>query len=925
MLFDNGIVTLIFKWSMIIMKPKKSEDIILEHLEKICMKQNGYDGDIGYSASEIADSLGMQRTNVSTVLNKLYNVGKVLKIKGKPVLYAMNLSSGSLEPQQDRSNFNRLIGGSKSLEKCIQRAKAAILYPPHGLHTIILGPTGVGKTMFAEMMYNFAVESGIYPPVAPFVSFNCADYANNPQLLLTHLFGCKKGAYTGADKDRPGIVDRANGGVLFLDEVHRLPPEGQEMLFYLIDKGLYSPLGDVDNKKKCEVLIICATTEEIESSLLMTFTRRVPMNISLPALKDRTLEERFELVCEFFKIESRRIGKDIIVSNNTLRSLLLYNCFGNVGHLKSDIQLGCANAFLKCVSRGKKSIQVHNTDFANNVRQGLILYKNHVDLVDKLLKGDGKLCFKSNKVEELVIDDYSLPKNFYEDIEIRIQELQDRGIEEQDIDFLMSFDIENYFKKFIRNFEQGVNKDELSKIVDNDIIVIVENLLKFAGERLRKVFPAKVFYGLCLHMKSSIDRIKQGKSIINHNIKEIIEKHPNEYAMALHFSEMIEQRYDIHVPIDEAGFIAMFLSVDEISESMIESKPIVVVASHGKSTASSMVEVAEKLAGADNLYAYDMPLDKNPQIAYEEIKNLIVLNHRGAGALLLVDMGALSMFGELISEETGLDIQVLDMVSTLIVIECARKTASGNSIVDVLEDIKSNKSLFINYTTSIARTLVPEKSHIIITLCTTGEGSAIKIKTMLEDRLNIGEKNTQIIPMSINDKKQLVYKINQLSKEKKIIAIVGTFNPDIYDIPFVSLSALFADETMAQLKEVVDKAEAASIYNRVFIAMEHELDDMDIEEYRKVFDDFTGTLQEKLQIIFKPETVVGLIMHLACAIKRIRQNESSPPCFSKDDLMAKYAYEFRIVQVSVKIVEKFYKINFTEDEIWYILRIVMSI
>lgn len=66
---------------------------------------------------------------------------------------------------------------------------------------------------------------------APFKSFNCADYYNNPQLLMSQLFGYAKGAFTGADQDHEGLVEKADGGVLLLDEVHRLPPEGQEMLF----------------------------------------------------------------------------------------------------------------------------------------------------------------------------------------------------------------------------------------------------------------------------------------------------------------------------------------------------------------------------------------------------------------------------------------------------------------------------------------------------------------------------------------------------------------------------------------------------------------------------------------------------------------------------------------------------------------------
>ncbi|KFN90945.1 NtrC family transcriptional regulator [Tetragenococcus muriaticus PMC-11-5] len=119
-----------------------------------------------------------------------------------------------------------------------------MLYPPKGLHTIIFGQTGTGKSMFAECMYQFAIQIKSIAKSAPFISFNCADYAQNPQLLFGHIFGVKKGAYTGADSDSTGLLAKADGGILFLDEIHRLPPEGQEMLFSFIDKGVYRPLGE---------------------------------------------------------------------------------------------------------------------------------------------------------------------------------------------------------------------------------------------------------------------------------------------------------------------------------------------------------------------------------------------------------------------------------------------------------------------------------------------------------------------------------------------------------------------------------------------------------------------------------------------------------------------------------------------------------
>ncbi len=124
--------------------------------------------------------------------------------------------------QKESDAFSRMIGYSGGLQAQIHQAKAAMAYPPNGLHALIIGPSGTGKTFLAENMYQYAIENGFLPKGAPFVSFNCADYADNPQLLNSQLFGYVKGAFSGANDTRDGLVAKANGGILFLDEVHRL-------------------------------------------------------------------------------------------------------------------------------------------------------------------------------------------------------------------------------------------------------------------------------------------------------------------------------------------------------------------------------------------------------------------------------------------------------------------------------------------------------------------------------------------------------------------------------------------------------------------------------------------------------------------------------------------------------------------------------
>lgn len=522
------------------MRKGTNKEEIFKYLKQQCELQlKDSEETKGCDTIKIAEALNIKRTNVSKALNELYSEGLVIKIKGKPVLYAVNFNKNTSKLSL---NFERLIGSEKSINKAIQQAKAAMLYPPRGLYTLILGETGVGKTMFAELMHRFAIENGVLPPSAPFITFNCADYANNSQLLLAHLFGAKKGAYTGLDRDSKGLVEKADNGILFLDEVHRLPPEGQETLFYLMDKGEFSALGDASNVKKSDVLIICATTENIDTSLLTTFTRRIPITITIPPLRERTFEERYELVCEFLKAESARIGRDIIVTPNSLRGLLLYNCTGNVGQLKSDIQIGCANAFLKWISKREKQIKLHSEDFADYVKEGLNHYEINKEVINSIIEENKMLSFSPTGIEE---------------------------------------------------------------IADSTSIT--------------------------------------NKSHLNNNCEIVV-----------------------------------------------------VVAMHGRNTASSMVEVAQRLVGYSNIYAYDMSLDKSSVEAYNELKDLIVNKNREAGVLLLVDMGSLKMYGELIERETNIKVRVIEMSSTITVIECAIKAQIEKNIDDIWYSVNDNNIKFYN-------------------------------------------------------------------------------------------------------------------------------------------------------------------------------------------------------------------------------------
>ena len=917
------------------MSKKSNEELILEVITETCKRQKNKGYEIGCTTNYIADKLDMQRANVSSILNKLYKEEKIVKTKGKPVIYLVESEIEKAEKRELQESFGLdfLIGSSESLLKPIQQAKAAILYPPKGLHTLLLGATGVGKTMFAELMYKFAIDNDVLMENSPFVSFNCADYSNNPQLLLAQLFGAKKGSYTGANEDKEGLVQKANKGILFLDEVHRLPPEGQEMFFYLMDKGQYKPLGETGEYNKADVIIICATTENKDSSLLSTFTRRIPMVISLPSLRDRTMKERFSLLSEFFKIEASKTSKDIKVTSEVIKNLMLYNCLGNIGQLKNDIQLVCANAFLKCVVNGSDCINVDIDELPEYIKKGIINYKLHKKELDEIISDSFMFHFtiegSKNKREE---EESSIANTFYDSLEERISTLKARGLTEDDINLIMSMDIEKYFKKFIYKFNENINKEELSKVVDEKVIELVEDFLNHAGKELKKVFPQKIFYGLCLHVGSSVERIRLSKFVENHKIKEIIEKYPKEFSVANYLADALEKEYSILVPKDEIGFITMFITDEFVSQKENNDAVVILIAMHGNSTASSMADVVNKLIGEENTFGFDMHLEKSTKTAYEELKEYIPSINKGGGVLMLADMGSLSMFGELISQETGVKIKSIDMVTTLIALEASRKAAMGTDIDDIYNEV-IHKNLFNIYYSNDYTKLDKSKENVIITMCLTGEGSAIKLKNMVEEQLYIDDKNIQVIPMSISDKEDMHIRVKMILKEKNIIAIIGTVNPELHSIPFVSASELFLDKDFTKLKSIINVRKDISsnrqsieeICDKIIENFKEDIKLYDLNTFRDILVDSLKRIEEVYSIEMDLDTLVGLSMHMVCALERILGREKGVIFSRKESFKTLYAKDLEKLKYLLINIEDKFEIIINEDELCYIYSLIKRV
>ncbi|MDY3706276.1 sigma 54-interacting transcriptional regulator [Vagococcus lutrae] len=867
----------------------------------------------GGTANDIADAMGLERSNVSRYLNELVKEQRVARSQGRPVVFTVTEKT---KTEQFDITFDNLVGANESLSVSIQQAKAAILYPPKGLHTIVFGETGTGKSLFAECMYRFAVSSESIQDDAPFVSFNCADYAQNPQLLFAHIFGVKKGAYTGANEDRQGLLAEAHGGILFLDEIHRLPPEGQEMLFTFIDKGEYRPLGESAKVHEASVQIIGATTENSDM-FLTTFNRRIPMSITLPPLRERSIDERYEIVTLFIKQEADRLQQKIIVEREAILAFMLYHAEGNIGQVKRDLKLVCAKAFLNYRTHQEDYLTIHQKDLPLQVQKGLLKIKEMPERIDRFVdKNSHYLTFEPGTNEVVWSLDPARDMSVYSTIEEKVSTLTQQELETLDLESYIEANVDQYFEAYVDELARSnIHQD----LIEADVWELTNRLYDVAEERLDRSYHEKARFTFALHLQGTLERIKDNRSIIHPNLNDIRIHYKKEFKVAIDLSAMIEEAYEIEIPFDEIGFITMFLAIDTVEPQETQDNQVaIVLLMHGKSTASSMLEAVQELLGTTTGTAFNMPLTMEVQHMYEQVKNYVI-DHKeqmASGMLLLTDMGSLNTFGNMIYEETGVRTKAISMVSTMIVLEAVRMASIGRSLEDIYQNVQ------MSFENIVRTQFRPEKQRdkAVIVTCFTGEGVATKLYERIQPVVNTDE--VEIIQMQFLEKEAFKKHIDRLMEQYDIKAIVGTVDIEYQNIPFFSAFDIFNNDKLNELKRLA--ANELSI-GQIIASLEGTMTTIEsVSELLLLLQHQIHQIQSDMQVIVEPGIDAAILIHLAFLVEALNTGVKKRDFDDLERFKRKHLIAYNAVQSNLMPVEKRYHLEIPESEIAYIAQMFIE-
>lgn len=882
----------------------KKIDIVYEVIKKLFRENSN-----GVTADKIAESLQMQRTNASSYLNLLCRQKKLEKVNSRPVLFKPILINSNMNTVYKKNNdvFN-IIGYDRSLKEPIQQAKAAIIYPPNGLNTLITGPTGVGKSMFASLMYKFALECKQLDKTSPFVTFNCADYSNNPQLLMSELFGVEKGAYTGAEKEKEGLLKKADGGILFLDEIHRLPPEGQEMLFTFIDKGTFRKLGST-SEINAKVRIIAATTENPKSALLDTFTRRIPMMIKLPSLNERTVYERKELIDTFLSEEANIVDKPLYVERSAMKSLLIYKCSNNIGQLKSDIKTACAGSFLEYQKGNSTRFELKINDVNSNVKNGLLYNKANKEQVNELLSNISYIQYNPDLSITYIDNDRNIEKEI-NNLKNNLTDMNKLGVIEEDIDTYMD------------KFHSDVDIEHIKELAGERIFNTAVKISKLIKKELNRNFSNRVLLAFSVHIKNVIEKVKQGKEITNPELNDIRIKMPKEFKVSVAIIQIIEDEFNIQIPLAEIGYITLFLKDNVIKEEEPdeESYVKVIVCFHGQSTATSMKNFVNEILKTDIVDAVDMNIDMKPSEVYKSIIKIIKKQNK-KNILLMVDMGSLTAFDSKLKQDIkGISVKTIEMASTPMVLEAAQKSQMGmtleqiyNTVVDINPYL--GKKVIVDLEKNVNKNLIVV-AHFSQDKCN------INIKATLCKNINIDNYKTEVISIFNEDIDECFKNITNLRKHRNIIAIIGMINPEIEGIPFIKTDDILT-------KSAIEKIESIMRIENFYIEMTESLKNHIVNvEPKKLIDDlkiFINNITKKMDISQKPDIIIGCVLHLCFMIDQLISGNRDKKLKNKDVILNKYYSEYSIIKQELEFIQNKYNIYISDDEICAIIIIILEL
>lgn len=886
-------------------------------------KNNSPLSEIQYSSfrkmNENKDVKSDQDMTDETVLLKMPEA-----VKDSPI-YPLGTDSRSF----DTSAFSKMIGFDKSLNSLIQKIMASLLYPgKKSMPLMIFGQPGVGKSFLAKLIHEFCCDNNIIAKDAPLVVFNCAQYANNPELLSSKLFGYVKGAFTGAKEDSPGLFDAADGGILFLDEAHRLSDENQEKFFTFLDDGVFSRLGENGVKHKANVRIILATTENLESSFLSTFRRRLGINIYMPSLNERSYYEKEQMVYQFLYEEYRLFYKAIVIDRKIIEILVSHEYKGNVGDMENVIKYMCASAYVR--SRQENNVTIMYTDIP----------------ADYMSMTEDVAFIKLNEGNIVVIDENHTPENlmrsrpanksvddFYNSVHELAVSADDNGFDDEivmrEVANLL-FDINYHYVTINQLPMENEYEHNMLNLIEEKII----SRLGFVSK------SQKICKELCAYLYMR----RYAISIPDEYADDVMLRMRDYYAEKFHEETCVADniikyfQYKMQIGFNEIDQIILtqWIRMNNLNRGSNEIYPVIV--GHGVATAYSMADLVNRKYNKiifdsidirqEDLSESDMPLElAEIDYVYKKIRRILIQQKHPKDMVILWDDDLEESQMKYFKESFKDSALIIGNASTSLVSNVGRLIKERITFKELCEWTD-------DYIPKCVSLVVNRRAHykpVIVCASYAKPVNDNRMEKLLKEAIP-EDAGIDVVSCDFEELTEEKGRHSVLT-HNKVIAIIGMMNPKISDYLFVPFEEVVTQSDDGNLRKellkILPEEKVDEIFNGFIQSFSKErlVETLTILDTKKVIENIETCLDNYESI--RNEKISGrvkmlVLVHISCLLERLIRQIPDDTIDLPEVISSTEKEDMMLLHRCMKNLERTYHVEIPKEEIYFINEYIKS-
>lgn len=878
-------------------KPVDMRDRILEHLEALTSTVS-LDDLVRLSTSDIAETLLISRSLASQYLNDLVRAGLVVKVAGRPVRYfhrrafqkrfQAKLSASEYASLADlvqatgiadHRDFARAVGFDLSLSSVVEQCKAAVQYPPFGLPILLSGGVGVGKSFLSRLVYEYGKNQGLLPRDSSYTRIDCAgvpDVASFNGLL---------------DES----IAKSRGGVVFINGIEALSPSAME-------RCLATALGLDASQDAPRGRLVLSTALSADNPKVSSAYSKLPICARVPSLKERSPEEREDLILSFLRSEGCRIGSDVKISRGAYRCLVNADFPDNIAGLRACVTNCCAKAFL---NREGDYVAVRPYLLPSDLLSSAQIDQQPDDgvLIDASLDA---IESEEGPVEQALDALCALDERFYAG-ELTVSELVSqavsavRGVEDHLI------------------FGHGVNSSR-SRAFERVVGTILADAGASYGIDLSRKVAFLLAQEICLQLWPGIGLAKR-KSACAERISHLLGAVTSELPFASSVSEQIAADVEGALGISLDHFTKTLLTLCVASESRDAKalRTLCVILSHGYSTATSIADAANRMLGMHVYEAVDMPYDQQLKDIVGPLQRLVDRHSYCTGVVFLVDMGSLEEAYKALENVTDSTIGVVNNVSTGLALEIGFGLLGGKSIAEVLGEATT---ACVTHCKVIERV---NREDAIVFCSESGVDAAERIRQLVSQSLprTIGARllTRPFKQLAANGSNDAVF------SEHRVCAVIGTGDPRIASVPFVALEDIMSTASASKVDAVfgrwLDASELASFHEKLLsnMTLQNVIRSITILDPERLFHEIEGAvheLQRRTGEKIGSNAIIGLYVHLCCLVERLVTRNPIETYVGQDRFEEEHADFIESFRQSFSSISTRYRVEVPVSEIAYV-------